>query len=232
MTITADNDTKAYGTLKTFSGTAFSQIGLVNGDTIAGVTQTSPGAVVTANVGTYSIVVSAATGIGLGNYTISYVDATLTVDEKAISFTIGNATQDYGSTADLAAVLGMTFLTGVNGENLGITYSSTGNTNTAAVAIADNERPDYLPARLDLADRRFGKTAPGRLFGGTALDQPLIGLASIGRDFLNGLVPAVAFEMPVPIPGMLFDLGRHFQKCACQAGGENAGEESDGEQKV
>ena len=45
LTITANNDSKTYGTLKSFSPTAFSETGLVtaNGDTITGVTETSTG---------------------------------------------------------------------------------------------------------------------------------------------------------------------------------------------
>ena len=50
LTITANNDSKTYGTLKTFSGTAFTASGLVNGDTIAGMTQTSTGAPASAAV--------------------------------------------------------------------------------------------------------------------------------------------------------------------------------------
>ena len=82
MTITANNDSKTYGTLKTFSSTAFTETGLVtaNGDTITGVTETSTGAPASAPVGTYPIVPSAATGSGLSNYTIGYVDGTLTVN--------------------------------------------------------------------------------------------------------------------------------------------------------
>ena len=78
LTITADNDSKTYGTLKTFSGTAFTETGLVtaNGDSITGMTETSTGAPASAKVGTYNIVPSAATGTGLGNYTIGYVNGT------------------------------------------------------------------------------------------------------------------------------------------------------------
>ena len=64
LTITANNDSKTYGTLKTFSSTAFTETGLVtaNGDTITGVTETSTGAPVSAPVGTYAIVPGTATG--------------------------------------------------------------------------------------------------------------------------------------------------------------------------
>ncbi len=50
-----------------------------------------------------------------------------------ISYTIGNDTQSYGSPANLAAGLPSSFQTGINGETLDITYSSTGDTNTAIV---------------------------------------------------------------------------------------------------
>ncbi len=94
LTITA-TDSKTYGTLKVFSGTAFTETGLVtaNGDTITGVTETSTGAPVSATVGTYPIVVSAATGTGLGNYTITYVNGTLTVNPATLTIT-ANGQQD------------------------------------------------------------------------------------------------------------------------------------------
>ncbi len=79
LTITANNDTKVYGTLKTFGGTAFTQTGLVGGDAVTGVTETSPGAATAAAVGTYAIVPGAATGTGLGSYDITYVNGALTV---------------------------------------------------------------------------------------------------------------------------------------------------------
>src|SRR5262249_11235520 len=79
LTFTANNDSKVYGTSKTFSGTAFTQTGLVAGDTITGVTETSDGAPASAAVGRYAIVPSGATGTGLSNYTITYVNGTLTV---------------------------------------------------------------------------------------------------------------------------------------------------------
>src|SRR5208283_4968971 len=63
LTITAYNDNKTYGTLKTFSATAFTETGLVtaNGDTITGVTENSTGAPASATVETDNIVPSAAT---------------------------------------------------------------------------------------------------------------------------------------------------------------------------
>jgi hypothetical protein len=79
LTITADNASKVYGQTVTFAGTEFTTAGLVNGDTVTGVTLTSAGATNTAAPGGYPIVAGAAAGGGLGNYTISYVAGTLTV---------------------------------------------------------------------------------------------------------------------------------------------------------
>ncbi len=62
------------------------------------------------------------------NYHDQHGSVVIVVNAKAISYIIGNASHVFGSTADLATVLGTTFLTGVNGENLGISYNSTGNT--------------------------------------------------------------------------------------------------------
>ncbi len=99
LTITANKTSKTYGTLETFSGTAFTETGLVtaNGDTITGVTETSTGTPVSASVGTYPIVPSAATGTGLSNYTISYVNGTLTVNPASLTITANNDSKTYGT---------------------------------------------------------------------------------------------------------------------------------------
>jgi hypothetical protein len=83
LTITANSAGKSYGTDVTFSGTAFTQTGLVTayGDSITGVSETSTGRWAAAAVGNYSIVPSAATGSGLANYNISYVNGSLTITQ-------------------------------------------------------------------------------------------------------------------------------------------------------
>ncbi len=77
LTITAGNTNKVYGQARTLTG--FSTTGLINSDTVTGVTLTSSGAAGTATVGAYSIAVTNAAGSGLTNYSISYVPGTLTV---------------------------------------------------------------------------------------------------------------------------------------------------------
>jgi hypothetical protein len=129
LTIT-DTESKTYGTLKTFSGTVFTEAGLVtaNGDTITGVTETSTGAPVSAIVGTYPIVVSAATGTGLGNYTITYVNGTLTVNPASLIITANNASKTYGTLATFSTTaFTETGLVTVNSDTIsGVTETSTG----------------------------------------------------------------------------------------------------------
>jgi biopolymer transport protein ExbD len=107
LTITANAQSKTYGTTFTFTGTEFTTSGLVNADAVTSVTLTSDGAVNTAPVGNYNIVPSAAVGTGLSNYTISYVNGTLTVNPAGItvtvagSFTANNKVYDGNTTATI-----------------------------------------------------------------------------------------------------------------------------------
>ena len=48
-------------------------------------------------MGTYAIVPSAATGTGLSNYTIGYVNGTLTVNPAALTITANNDSKTYGT---------------------------------------------------------------------------------------------------------------------------------------
>jgi len=79
----------------------------------------------------YTITVSYA---GDANFDAATGSSALTVTPYALSYSIGNDSQTYGSPANLASDLGTTINTGVNAENLDITYSSTGDTGTAHVA--------------------------------------------------------------------------------------------------
>ena len=98
LTITANDRAKTYGQTVTFAGTEFTPSGLVNADTVSSVTLTSSGAAATAAVAgsPYPIVPSAATGTGLGNYSISYVDGSLTLNPAPLLVTALDASRLYG----------------------------------------------------------------------------------------------------------------------------------------
>jgi hypothetical protein len=81
LTITADSLTKTNGQTVTFAGTEFTTSVLVIGDTVTSVTLTSLGATNTATIAgsPYPIVPTNAVGIGLANYTITYINGKLIV---------------------------------------------------------------------------------------------------------------------------------------------------------
>jgi hypothetical protein len=94
LTITADNKTKVYGAaLPTLTA---SYDGWVNGDTSASLT-TLPSVSTTASaashVGSYAITVN---GAASSDYTISYVEGTLSVTQASLTITANNQTKVYG----------------------------------------------------------------------------------------------------------------------------------------
>ena len=100
------------------------------------ITYSSVGNTPTAHVSTYAITGVVSDGTGLASdYNVMLTPGTLTVNPAPISFTIGNDTHAFGSTANLAGDLPATFMTNVNGQTLGITYSSVGNTTTAFAGL-------------------------------------------------------------------------------------------------
>jgi filamentous hemagglutinin family protein len=103
LTVTAHDVTKTYGDTTDLGHTAFDADGLVNGDTVTAVDLSSAGSAATATVGggPYAIVASNASGAGLSNYTVSYVDGALTVDPKALTITAHDVTKTYGDATDL-----------------------------------------------------------------------------------------------------------------------------------
>ncbi len=137
LTITADDEAKTYGTLENLPSTAFTEIGLVtaNGDTISGVTEVSLGASARAAVGTSAIVPSGATGTGLNNYAIMYVDGTLTVNPSSLIITANDDSKRYGTlTSFTSSAFNETGLVTTNGDTIiGVTESSDGAPVSASV---------------------------------------------------------------------------------------------------
>ena len=129
LTITASNVSKTYGQAASLSG--FTTSGLLFADSVTGLSLSSLGAVNTANVGSYAINASGATGTGLSNYAISYVGGLLTVDPASLIITASNASKTYGQTASLTnfTTSGLLFSDSVTGLSL----SSLGAVNTANV---------------------------------------------------------------------------------------------------
>lgn len=101
LTITANNQVKPYGTLLNFAGSEFTATGLRNTDTVNSVSLTSNGTAASATIAgsPYTIRPFSAIGTGLGNYTITYVNGTLTVVKATPVITWATpAPAIYGST--------------------------------------------------------------------------------------------------------------------------------------
>ena len=91
LTVTAGNASRAYGVANpAFSASA---TGAINGDTFSFTESTT--ATTSSPVGTYAIV-PVATGTNLANYTVVYVNGTLTVGQATLTVTAGNASRAYG----------------------------------------------------------------------------------------------------------------------------------------
>jgi hypothetical protein len=135
LTITANSASKTYGATATLAGTAFAETGLLNSDTVTSVTLTSAGTAATATVGgsPYAIVPSAAVGSGLSNYTISYVNGSLSVGAAPLTITANSTSKTYGQTVSFAGteftVMGL-----LNSDTVtSVTLTSPGASATATV---------------------------------------------------------------------------------------------------
>jgi hypothetical protein len=115
LTVTASNDSKTYGTLASLTG--FTTSGLVNSDSVTGLSLTSTGSPVSANVGTYDIVANTATGMGLDNYNINYVNGTLTVAKAPLAIYASNDSKTYGTLANLTGYTSSGLVT-ANGDSI------------------------------------------------------------------------------------------------------------------
>jgi len=157
LTVTANNQTKDYGTDFIFADTEFTTSGLTNGDTVTSVTLTSAGAPATATVAgsPYTIVPSAATGTGLGNYTIGYVNGAMTITKPDLIFTGDSFSKVYGDVFN--AFTGT--ITGIqNGDAITATYSSLGSPASAAFGTYTITITESAPAGV-LANYNIIKNA-------------------------------------------------------------------------
>src|SRR4029077_19398208 len=130
------NDSQTYGTPANFAADLGTTISTgVNGENLD-ITYSSSGDTATAHVvgSPYAITGTLRNGTGtLSDYSVTLTNGALSVNPFAFRYTIANDSQTYGTPANFATDLGTTINTGVNGQNLNIAYSSSGDTATANV---------------------------------------------------------------------------------------------------
>ncbi|HEY9063422.1 MAG TPA: MBG domain-containing protein, partial [Burkholderiaceae bacterium] len=133
LTVQAGDASHVYGDRLTFAGSEFSSSGLVNGDAVSSVTLASSGAAGTASVGRYAITPSGAIGSGLSNYSITYVDGSLSVTPRLLTIQASDASHVYGDRLVFAGTeFGSSGL--VNGDAVSfVTLASNGAAGTAGV---------------------------------------------------------------------------------------------------
>ena len=105
LTITANPASKTYGDTEfNLNRHAFTPVGLASGDSVTGVTMTSPGTAVSAGVSgsPYDITPSAPLGIDVANYTITFVKGLLTVNPRPLTITANSRSKTYGDTVTFA----------------------------------------------------------------------------------------------------------------------------------
>ena len=136
LTLTAASQTRGYDGTTNSSGVV-NVAGLVGGDTLTGATQRFDSANASAANGRTLLVnggYSANDGNSGGNYVVSTVNATGTINQAALTITANNATKTYGSTLNLAGTA-FTSTGLVAGETIGsVSLASAGAASGAIVA--------------------------------------------------------------------------------------------------
>ena len=135
LTIAANNDSRTYDGNAYSGGNGVSYSGFVNGETssvLAGSLAyggTAQGAI---NAGAYAITAS---GLSSGNYDISYVAGSLTVNKASLTVTASAASKTYG---DALSLTGFSTSGLVGSDSIfGVTLTSTGTAATANVGSYD-----------------------------------------------------------------------------------------------
>ena len=142
LTVTAGNASRAYGAANpSFTASA---TGAQNGDTFTFTESTT--ATIAAPVGTYAIV-PVATGANLANYTVVYVNGTLTIGQATLTVTAGNASRAYGAANPV-------FTASVSGAHNGDTFSFTESTTATTCLSGRHLRRSFQSRRA----RTWGTT--------------------------------------------------------------------------
>lgn len=179
LTITASNATKTYGQTPLLA--AFTSVGLVNGETIGSVTETSLGAQANAGVanGPYAIQASQPVGgtFTASNYRINYRNGALALKPAPMLVTAANDTKLFGRSDEITAftVAGL-----VNGDTVGaFKVFSPGAAASASVAGS--------PYPITLSEAS----------GGTFV------ASNYSTVYVNGVLVVLPLPLPVAIAGQV-----------------------------
>ncbi|MDY4297221.1 MULTISPECIES: MBG domain-containing protein [unclassified Xanthomonas] len=197
LRIVANDANKTYGGTVNLSG--YSVSGLLNGDTVSGVALGSAGAGAGAAVGNYAITASGATGAGLSNYVVTYVDGSLRVDPATLRIVANDANKTYGGTVNLSGYSVSGLLNGdtVSGVALGSAGAGAGaavgnyaiTASGAAGAGLSNYVVNYVDGslRVDPATLRIVASDASKTAGSTATLTGYRVSGLLNRDTVSGV---------------------------------------------
>ena len=179
LSITASNASKPYGQTVTFTGTEFFSSGLVGSDSVSSVTLNSSGAVSPAPAGSYDIVPSAATGIGLANYNINYSNGTLVVSQTN-TFVGASSAENPSGYKDAVSFLA-TLPTDASGTVVFFSTNGAFSTNSLISGLATSLSLTNLPRGTNLITGIY--SGDGNYFGSTnTMDQVVTNHPPVAGD--------------------------------------------------
>ena len=216
LTLTANDAAKIYGQTALLLPTAFTPVGLVNGDAVVGVVETSPGTAVGASVAFYPITPSAATGSGTfstSNYAISYINGNLTVNPASliappVPLTASDASKAYGQAVTLSAfsLVGL-----VDSDNVGnITRMSLGTAATIVQTESLNVDQAVMPSvKLVVASPAVVlEEKPAE----PQVETPLVILGTAPIETSIGAPDQALIMVPVKTPSKIYETPYRLRK--------------------
>jgi hypothetical protein len=192
LTITGGTTTATYTATAQTNTSALTTAGLLGSDSVTGVSGRASGT----NVGTYNDALTAATGTGLGNYNISYVNGGLTINPATLTITGGTTNSTYTAAAQTntftpSGLLGSDSVTGVSGRASGTNVGTYNDALTAATGTGlGNYNISYVNGGLTINRRPITVTADdlarGNGMANPALTYRITNSSLVGGDNFTG----------------------------------------------
>ena len=192
LTITGGTTTATYTATAQTNTSALTTAGLLGSDSVTGVSGRASGT----NVGTYNDALTAATGTGLGNYNISYVNGGLTINPAALTITGGTTNSTYTAAAQTntftpSGLLGSDSVSGVSGRATSTNWGTYNDALTAATGTGlGNYNISYVNGALAINRRPITVTADdlarGNGMANPALTYRITNSSLVGGDNFTG----------------------------------------------
>ncbi len=202
LTVTADDQSKVYGEVNPTLTVTFS--GFLNGDDETVLTATGTATTVadeTSDAGTYAITAS---GVSGDNYTISYVDGTLSITQAVLTVTVDDKSKIYGDTEPIFTVSYSGFQNGDTENVLDMAPAAssatdaTSNVGVYVISAAGGSDNNYSFSYVDGSLTVNQAPLTISIDGGTSTygSDPLTQATLIYDGFVNGDDATVLDELP------------------------------------